>query len=52
MELALDAVLIIAERYALLAREKAEKAEGKDRERFLLMAETAYPESGAPLPVR
>lgn len=40
MELALDAVLIIAERYALLAREKAEKAEGKDRERFLLMAET------------
>ncbi len=40
MDIALDAVLVLASRYADLAREKAERANGKDRERFLLMAET------------
>lgn len=40
MDTALGAVLVIAERYAALAEEKAAAAAGKDRERFLLMAET------------
>lgn len=49
MDIALDAVLILAERYADLAREKAGQAKGSDRERFLLMAETLgrVPRSGA-----
>lgn len=40
MDTALGAVLVIAERYAALAEEKAAAAAGRDRERFLLMAET------------
>lgn len=40
MDTALGAVLVLAERYASLAEEKAAAAAGKDRERFLLMAET------------
>lgn len=40
MDISLDAVLIIAERYAKLAEEKAESLEGKDKERYLLMKET------------
>lgn len=49
MDLALDAVLIMAERYARLAKEKAEAFEGADKERFLLMAETLerIPKTGA-----
>lgn len=40
MDIALDAVLIIAGRYAVMAEERAEKTEGREKERFLLMAET------------
>lgn len=40
MDTALGAVLVLAERYASLAEEKAAAAAGRDRERFLLMAET------------
>lgn len=40
MDISLDAVLIIAERYEKLATEKAGQKEGKEKERFLLMAET------------
>lgn len=49
MDIALDAVLILASRYADLAQEKAGRAKGRDRERFLIMAETLHrvPRSGA-----
>lgn len=49
MDTALNAALIIAGRYALLAEEKAAALEGKEKERFLLMAETLkkVPENGA-----
>lgn len=49
METALDAVLVIASRYADMAQEKALSMEGEDKERFLLMAETLrkVPEHGA-----
>ncbi len=49
MDTALDAVLILAGRYAGLAREKARSLEGADRERFLLMADTLdkVPRNGA-----
>lgn len=40
LDTALDAVIVIAGRYARLAQEKAEAAEGRDRERFVIMAET------------
>ena len=40
MKISLDALLILAERYSALAEEKAEKCEGKNKERFLLMSET------------
>lgn len=49
METALDAVLVIASRYADMAEEKAQSLEGEERERFLLMADTLrkVPEHGA-----
>lgn len=40
IDTALDAVIVLAGRYARLAQEKAEAAEGRDRERFVIMAET------------
>ncbi|MGF0031687.1 pyruvate formate lyase family protein [Bariatricus sp. SGI.154] len=40
MNISLDAVLVIADRYADMAREKANKLNGKDKERFLIMSET------------
>ena len=40
MGISLEAVLVLAARYASLATEKANAAQGKERERFLLMAET------------
>lgn len=49
MDIALDAAVIIANRYADLAEEKAKCLEGKDKERFELMAATLrkVPENGA-----
>lgn len=49
MDTALDAVLILAERYAKLAHEKYEAAEEKDKPRYALMEETLrkVPEKGA-----
>jgi len=49
MYISLDAVLVIASRYAKLADEKAAHAEGKDRERLEIMADTLrrVPEHGA-----
>lgn len=49
MDLALDAVLIVAGRYARLAEEKAKTLAGADKERFLLMAGTLQkvPKKGA-----
>lgn len=40
MALTMDALLILAGRYAQMAQEKADKAEGKEKERFAYMAET------------
>lgn len=40
MSISLDAVLIIADRYADMAQEKAKKLNGKDKERFLIMEDT------------
>lgn len=40
MNISLDAVLVIADRYADMAREKANQLNGKDKERFLIMSET------------
>lgn len=49
MDISLEAVLIIAERYAELAEQKAEEAAEKDKDRFQLMAETLrkVPKNGA-----
>ena len=49
MDIALDAAVIIANRYADMAEEKAKGLEGKDKERFELMAATLrkVPENGA-----
>lgn len=49
METALDAVLVLARRYRNLAQEKAGTLEGKEKERFLIMADTLakVPEHGA-----
>ena len=49
MDISLNAVLVIARRYADLAEEKAAASEGKDKERFRLMADTLrkVPENGA-----
>ncbi len=40
MKYTIDALLILAERYRVMAAEKAEHAEGKMKERFSLMADT------------
>lgn len=40
MKITLDALLVLAGRYAAMAQEKADQAEGKEKERFTLMAET------------
>ena len=40
MDIALDAAVIIANRYADMAEEKAKGLEAKDKERFKLMAAT------------
>ncbi len=40
MKYSVDALLLLAERYRNLALQKAETAEGKKKERFLLMSET------------
>ena len=40
MDIALDAAVIIANRYADMADEKAKGLEAKDKERFKLMAAT------------
>ncbi|MCD7817438.1 MAG: pyruvate formate lyase family protein, partial [Lachnospiraceae bacterium] len=40
MKISIDAMLVLAKRYAEMAGEKAEQAEGKSRERFIVMAET------------
>lgn len=49
MDIALDAVVIIAHRYQTLAEEKAAALSGSDKERFVLMADTLakVPENGA-----
>lgn len=49
MKLSIDALLILADRYAKMAEEKAEACEGKEKERFELMAETLrkVPANGA-----
>ena len=49
MDIALDAAVIIANRYADMAEEKAKGLEAKDKERFKLMAATLrkVPENGA-----
>lgn len=49
MDISLNAVLVIAERYAKLAEQKAKETVGKDRDRFQLMADTLrkVPENGA-----
>ena len=40
MKYSVDALLVLAERYRAMALEKVERAEGKAKERFALMAET------------
>ena len=40
MKLSVQAMLVLAERYSAMARELAEKAEGKEKSRYTLMAET------------
>lgn len=40
MKLSIDALLILADRYSEMASQKAASAEGKEKERFELMAET------------
>ncbi len=40
MKYSIDALLVLAERYRLLALEKAAGTEGKEKERFALMADT------------
>lgn len=40
MKYTIDAMLVLAGRYAEMAKEKAEKSEGKAKERYELMAET------------
>ena len=40
MKITLEAVLILAERYRLCAKEMSQQAEGRQKERFLLMEET------------
>ena len=54
MDISLDAVLVIARRYADLAEEKAAASEGKDKERFRFMADTLrkVPENGAEISMR
>lgn len=49
MDIALDTVLILAERYAELAQEKYEKADPQEKPRYSLMAETLrkVPKEGA-----
>ena len=49
MKLSIDALLILAERYSKMAEEKAAVCEGKEKERFTLMAETLkrVPANGA-----
>ena len=49
MDIALDAVLVIAGRYEELAREKAAKSEGAVKERFEVMADALekVPRQGA-----
>lgn len=49
MMLSIDALLILADRYAKMAEEKAKVCEGKEKERFELMAETLrkVPANGA-----
>ena len=49
MKISIDALLVLAERYASMAEEKAEECEGKEKERFALMAETLrkVPANGA-----
>lgn len=49
MNIALDAVLVIAGRYAQIAQKKADEATGKDKERFQIMSDTLkkVPEQGA-----
>lgn len=49
MDISLDAVLVIARRYAEIAQEKADDANGKEKERFQLMADTLkkVPQQGA-----
>lgn len=49
MDISLDAVLVIARRYAQIAQEKADAASGKERERFQVMSDTLkkVPEQGA-----
>lgn len=40
MKLSVQAMLVLAERYSAMAQELAEKAEGKEKSRYTLMAET------------
>lgn len=40
MNISLDAVLVIADRYADMAQKKANELDGKDKERFIIMSET------------
>lgn len=40
MKISIDALLILAERYAVMAEERADSSEGKEKERFALMADT------------
>ena len=40
MKISLDALLILAQRYSVLAAQKAQSSEGTAKERFLLMSET------------
>jgi len=49
MKLSLEAVLILADRYAAIAKEKADASSGKDAERYRLMQRTleTAPKSGA-----
>ena len=49
MKISIDALLVLAERYALMAEEKAAACEGKEKERFALMADTLrkVPANGA-----
>ena len=49
MKISIQAMLILAERYAVMAKEKAAQSTGKAKERFTLMAETLrkVPANGA-----